>query len=891
MRTHPFVRDEPNWSSFRAMLEARESDPTCALAAWRGASYSHADVARYARSVASFLKKRGLEPGQKVILIAENSPEWIITYLGARLLRLVLVPLDCQLGSDEVRTVGAFADADLAFTDADRQTELSHADLPFDAFSLASDGPAFEEIFRSDPLSWESLPDPDPDEVAAIIFTSGTTGDPKGVELTEHNLLGNAQTLARLGVENEGDTMGVVLPLHHAYAFTVGTLAPFVIRAPVVFPQTLKGDLIRRCFTETGVTIFPAVPLLLELMVGGIDRTIRSSPLPARLYARTARKLSRLGRKVGIPLGRLLCRPIRRKIGSKLRLIISAGAALPAEVNEALLDLGFKLVEGYGLTETSPAVAITPLDAPRPGSVGLLIPGAELRFGPPREDGSAEVLVRGPMVMRGYYKRPDLTKDAFEGEFFKTGDLGRFDQDGYLWITGRAKEVIVLPSGKNVYPEDVERHFLEAPSIKEVCVLQDPEKPETIHALVVPEESVVRNAGEQLADRVQYDLEDVATKLPSYLRIGGFTLTLEPLPRTRLGKLKRAEIAAMLPDLRQGVRQKRTLALEEEQLLASHAGAVVMDVLSEVVGRPVHPSEHLELDLSLDSLRRLEVLTRIESTLGVEVDPEVAAQVTRPVDIVSILKDTPATTSGHGKTEAAFSWSEVLRHEPTPPLAAIVTLRPGLLSATFRLLGRAFLKSVLKLRYGLRVEGGEHLPDEPCIVAPNHISLIDAAVMLAALPDFQFRRMCFLAIRTQFESFFRRRLVRPFRIILTDQLGGTQVSLQYGAEALRRGSSLCIFPEGRRAPTREFDPGRPGAGLLARELNVPVIPTLIRGTEVVSSRLPDPPKSSTFSVTFGTPISPEVFRAVEDEKALGAPWDEAVRALRRQVTGDGRARS
>jgi long-chain acyl-CoA synthetase len=609
-------------------------------------------------------------------------------------------------------------------------------------------------------------------------------------------------------------------------------------------------------------------------MVGGIERTITGSPLPARLYAGLARRLGRLGRRIGLPLGRFLCAPIRRKIGPKLRLIISAGAALPAEVNEFLLNLGFAVIEGYGLTETSPAVAITPLRAPRPGSVGLPLPGAEIRFGPAREDGSAEVMVRGPMVMRGYHKRPDLTAEVMEDGFFRTGDLGRLDADGYLWITGRAKEVIVLPSGKNVYPEEVEKHYLRSAAIKEICALQDPANQECLHAVVVPEENVALGMHEGLRSMVQFQLEECSRELPSYQRIGGFTLTAEPLPRTRLGKLKRGTIAAMLPSLMEGSREDRPLSPDEEELLSSEAGACVIEVLSELAGRPVRPSEHLEIDVGLDSLRRLEALTRIESALGIEVDPEAASQVARPVDLVALLK------AGRARGAAAFSWHDVLRTEPVPPLAAIVTVDPGWPTRAFRRFARGLLRSYLGFRFGLDVAGAEHLPAEgACIVSPNHVSLVDAVVMFCALPRRQFRRMCFFAVRSQFESLFRRLLVKPARIILTDQLGGTRQSLQYGAAALRRGLSLCIFPEGRRSATGGLEPGRPGTGLLARERGVPVVPAVIRGTEAVWSRLPEPPPPGRLSVTFGPPIPPEAFMEIENEADLGRPWDAAMQAL------------
>ena len=888
MRKHVFVRDKPDWPHIRAALEAGAALDATALEAWRGKSYSYREVSRSVRSAAAFLRREGIGRGEKIAIFGENSPEWVIAWFAARLLRAAAVPLDAQLAPEGVKALASFAEVKVVFADGPRREVLEKAQTPFRIVPLDREHPEFEEVFNCEPLPWRELPEPDANDLAAVIFTSGTTGDPKGVELTESNLLGNAQTLARLGIENENDVMGTVLPLHHVYAFTVGMLAPFFIQAPVVFPRTMKGDELRRCLAEKKVTILPAVPLLLELMVEGIERTLSAKPFPVRVFLKAAKKLSRFSRKAGLPLGGFLLAPVRRRIGPRLRLIVSAGAALPAEINEALLELGFKVVEGYGLTETSPAVAITPPDAPRPGSVGFPIPGAEIRIGERRPDGSGEVMVRGPMVMRGYHKRPDLTAEAFRDGFFRTGDLGKFDEDGYLWITGRVKEVIVLPSGKNIYPEEVERHYLKSTVIKEICVTEDPEKGECLHALIVPEERVLRESGEGAADLIRFDLEELSKRLPSYQRIGGFTVTTQPLPRTRLGKLKRAEIARILAGLRKGEGKEKPLSAEEEEFLASPTGRVVMEVLSEAAGRPVRPSEHLEIDVGLDSLKRLEVLVRIEESLGVAVDPEKFAEVARPIDLAPLVAGEPSEETlkkeAPGK-EKTFSWSTLFGSEPDPPLERIVAVRSGPAVRTVRAAGWLLLRSYLGLFFGLEVKGTENLPQDRCIVSPNHVSLLDAPVVFTALPSRVRKKICFFGARSQFRSLFRRFLVKPARVILTDQVFGGRQALVYGASALRRGLSLCIFPEGRRSPTGLVESARPGAGLLAREFRVPVVPVLIRGTESVWSRIPDPPPRSRIKVVFGEPVPPERFLSVEREEDLGRPWEEAIRRLQELERG------
>jgi len=875
MKQHVLVRSEPDFPHFHALVASWESKEKTALELWRGRGFSFAEVSRSARAAARFFREQGARRGDRIVLIGGNLPQWVMTFLGCRLGGLVSVPLDPQLDSSNVLNLARFVEARAIVTDRSWYERLKSSKPPFFVYCFEDPNGGPGEIFEPEAPGFSDLPDPDPSGIAAVLFTSGTTGDPKGVMLSEANLLSNAQTLARLGIEREEDLAAVVLPLHHIYALTVGILAPLCVGATIVFPGTLKGTLLRQCFKERGVTILPAVPLLLERMKEGIEQGIRRSPFPLRFYARCALGLSRFGRLAGISLGRILCKPIRRNVGPSLRVIVSAGASLSAQTASFFLDLGFTLVEGYGLTETSPAVAVSPPDAPKPGSVGLPIPGAELRFGPPQADGSGEIMVRGPMVMQGYWGRDDLTRQVFSDGFFRTGDLGKLDRDGYLWITGRLKELIVLPSGKNVYPEEVEKHYLKAPSVQEICVLQDPENPNLLHGVVVPEQEFVASSGETLRTRLRFDLEEAGRKLPSYLRLSGFTVQLDPLPRTRLGKIKRSEVAVSLQSAR-----KKTAAgspsLESDQTPGDPAAAAVLSVLSELAGKPVGLDEHLELEAGLDSLRRLEAVTRIEAALGLDLTPEELAGISTARDLVELTRKGPSTK------QRSFSWRAFLETEPEVPLQQVITIRGGLGTSALRAMGWALLRAYIGLRFGMRVEGRENLPAGPCIVAPNHVSLFDAPVIYVALPRRVRRSICFFGARTQFTSPLRRFMVKPARVILTDQLVQVRESLRYGAAALKRGLSLCIFPEGGRAPGRSFEPARPGAGLLARELGVPVVPVLIRGTECVWSRLADPPPRGRIFVYFGRPIGPEVFRGIEEEEQLGRPWNEALERLAKE---------
>ena len=510
--------------------------------------WSYAQLWQQARSAAAFLHRAGVARGERVALYSENCPEWALACMGIYLAGAVAVPLDAQYKERELRTVLAFArcravlcsESRFAAVEAVRSCTGVSEIIPLcDRSGLFQSPPLKEPVARR------------PEEPMAVIFTSGTTGDPKGVCLSVGNFASNVESILRLGFMGEDDTVLCLLPLHHCYPLTASLLAPLAAGGSITFCTSLRMPEIMAAICETGVTVVPGVPKFFEGLERGIFEKVRQGPRLKRwgfqaLYSlcRTARRLT------GYSPGRLVFRSVRRALGPRFRFFVSGGAALDREVAERFLDLGIKVLEGYGMTETSPVITINPINAPRPGTVGRPMPDVEVSIASPDAAGIGEILVRGPNVMAGYDRRPEETAHVLRDGWLHTGDMGFIDSKGYLHITGRIKDLIVFPTGKKVYPEDVERHYGQSPLVKEICVLplgRADGRVERLCAVVVPNpDELDRQKAVSAYEELRREFSVLSQALPSYMRVSEIRLAANELPRTHLGKLRRAEIRQMV---------------------------------------------------------------------------------------------------------------------------------------------------------------------------------------------------------------------------------------------------------------------------------------------------------------------------------------------------------
>jgi long-chain acyl-CoA synthetase len=877
---------------FEAVAEAQADRPALQIKEATGyRRLSYADVARQARLTAGALVRAGLAPGERVALISENRPEWAVAYFAVTAAGGTVVPLDVQLGDAEVINVLRHAGCRMAVASGKQAARLLAVRMDgaplarvvdLDADADDERALAFHAVLRSPDPAPPPLPRVDGDALASILYTSGTTGTPKGVMLSHGNFLANVESVMKFRLINAEDNLLSVLPLHHAFPFTVQLILLFT-GARITFPPSLKGPDLLACMHETGVTALVAVPQLFYLLHKGIFEQIDKRPLLVRALLRLVLRLSGALRPAGVNLGRLVFGQVHRRFGGKIRIMASGGARLDPVIARDFLALGFTLTEGYGLTETAPVVAFNPLQRVRPGSVGVPLPGVDVRIVDPDAEGVGEIAVRGPNVMRGYYQLPEATTQVMRDGWFLSGDLGYLTPDGYIVITGRAKEVIVLSSGKNIYPEEIEEQYLKSAYIKEICLVPQTSDRggaavEGLLALVFPDLDVFRAKGQtNIAETIRWDMENVGRDLPAYKRPTGLRLVKEGFPRTRLGKIQRhlvlQELRGALSEA-EGPAHAASSAETEAVAPADEVGRIVLAYLRDTTKKPaVRLDDNLELDLGLDSLARVEMLVALETQLDVKI-PEAAAELFTVREVIETLRALRAGEGGVRATDRRRGWNEILAETPAE-VAALVEAGNRRSATLITGFSRGVCVAVLRGVYRLKVEGIENVPRTgPFILVANHGSYFDAFILPTALPYPVAQQIFYLG----FELFFRSRILawwaRGVRVIPVDMDNYLVRALQASARILRDAKILCLFPEGERSADGRVRAFRKGAGILVRELRVPVVPARITGAFEAWPRGQAWPRRHPIHVRFGPIVSPA--ELLEGDGPRGADDAETV---------------
>lgn len=523
---------------------------------WRALTYREA--ARAVHAFARLLQDHGVVEGSCVGIQSENRPEWGLAYLAVLETGATAVPLDMQLTPEETGEILSAAGASHAIvSDRSRDsleaarrarlTQLARVDLDGDGEL------SWTEALRRFP---EAGPLPErgtADDVAALLFTSGTTGRAKGVMLTHANLLNNVEAVVQAFEFGPADRFLSVLPLHHTFECTGGLLCPLRVGASVAYARSLKSNELREDLSSTGATLLLGVPLLYEKLLAGIRRGVAQAPQPRRALAQTLLAVTRWVRHAtGRRIGHALIGSLRRRAGlDRLRLLVSGAAALPVDVFWGLVDLGLPVLEGYGLTECSPVVAANLPPRPEPGAVGWPLPGVNVRLNDPDEDGDGEIQVRGPNVMKGYFRDPELTAEVLQDGWFSTGDLGHFLPDGRLRISGRLKNMIATAAGKKIYPEEVEAQIANSPYVVEVVVIGGKDargEREEVHAHIFPDlprlEALARLQGLSFDDEfiertLRREVEVRGQALAPYKRVKRVIVRRDEFSKTTTGKIHR----------------------------------------------------------------------------------------------------------------------------------------------------------------------------------------------------------------------------------------------------------------------------------------------------------------------------------------------------------------
>ena len=529
-------------SLFELLSRAARYGDRTALQVSRGGQWtrlSYRELLAFAEARGRELAAAGLARGERALLVADASPEWGVAYFAIMSQGATAVPLDPQLNPPDIAAIAARTRARVWLVSKAVRERLGDAVGEARLFVVDQSSSAPAETAGETGRGEVSGND-----LASIPFTSGTTLAPKGVPLTHGNFLADLRALLAVVKVRREDEFLSVLPLYHVLGFTGGFLAPLSVGATVTFVERLTPKALLEAMQATRTTVIISVPRLMILLVRAIQARAAGSPRSAQLVFAVLLALARVCRRLGARgLRAALFRGVHTRFGGRLRMLVSGGAALPSEVYDLLDLMGFTVCEGYGLTETSPVLTLNPPHAPRRGTVGLPLPGVEVRIGDPDAEGLGEVLVRGACVFAGYLEDPAATARAFHDGWFRTGDLGRLERDGHLVLAGRADDVIVTGGGKNVYPVEVEYLYRDLPHVKELCIVGVPDPAsggDAVHAVITLDDS--DESPETRKREIGAAVSEISKGIPPHQRVRGVHFWEGELPRTSTLKVKRKQV-------------------------------------------------------------------------------------------------------------------------------------------------------------------------------------------------------------------------------------------------------------------------------------------------------------------------------------------------------------
>lgn len=812
------------------------------------------------------LVRVGIKPGQRVALLLSNSPCWPIAFFATVSIQAVAVPIDAQLAPEEIRGILAHSAARMLLTEdkfgialgAVLTWETAVRIFFVDRFGVPSAGEKKEDIER------RSLYDAS--KLAALFYTSGTTKERKAVMLTHKNLLSNVAAIEELGILKKDDRIMSFLPLHHTYPFMITCLVPLLKGASICFLQSIVHYELFNAMRENEVSVFVGVPQIFSLIERSISDRIKKYGFLVRW---STNGLVDVCKGLSILTGRNICKkvlkPMHAAFGGHLRLMTSGGAKLDPLIARNFYRWGFKLVEGYGLTETSPVATFTPLSLSRFNSVGKPVPGVQVKIAHVNDENIGEVALRGDNIMLGYYRALNLTRNVIRDGWFFTGDLGFLDKEGCLHLTGRRDEVIVLASGKKINPEEVEAHYLKCPYIKEMCVIlaKTAEGAGHLEAVIVPDEDRLR-AGKHvnIGFKIKWELDAYSQKLPLHQRIKGFVLTSEALPRTRLGKLVRYKIAEKYAA---GGFKQEEKKMAPERL--SRFEDLAIKYISRVLNKDVKIDDHLELDLGLDSLGRIELLSALQDLVNVGIDDSLALELfqSRTVrDLVTKARGALPEDAflGFVKREETVFWPNVLAELPSPANMKKIKLQFNAFDRAVTFIEALFIKLLFKVIFFVRARGKENIPkDGPFVITPNHVSYLDAFYVLCALPVRLIPRTYFVGFGTIFRNPLIAWGVRFHRLVPIDADLNLAEALKMCAYILRQGKILVYFPEGQRTADGQLKEFRKGIGILLKEVNAKALPVYLDGAYKAWPRSRAFPLPAGITVRIGKCLEPRELEA------------------------------
>ncbi|MBN1499895.1 MAG: AMP-binding protein [Spirochaetes bacterium] len=749
---------------------------------------------------AAFLRKEGFKKGDVIGILAENSAEWCITYMALTICGIIALPIDPNLTPDSYNSMIRSSGMKAVFISEIYRNHIKKARK----YVIDFDKNIIKNISTFKPAAVKE------DHIAALIFTSGTTGKPKIVPLTHKNVFKTSIAISDFLDINKTDNFLNILPLFHAYAFVANFTGPFARGASFYFLRSLKGPDIVKTLAENEFTIFPAAPQLWELFMDSIiNKAKAQSAVKYRIlmfFLKTAPFFKAVG--LGI-LPALVFKPVRKVFGMKIKYLVSGGAPLKKKYFNYYRNMGIKILEGYGLSETTGPVSITHWSDSVAGCVGPPTQGNYVQIRNVNADGIGEIWLKGDSVMPGYYKNPSANSEVFDDDkWFNTGDLGRVDKRNYIYVTGRNKNVIVLDSGKNVYPEELEAYYKQSPLISEICIFgRKAADREIIHAVIVP----FRKTKESYAE-IRQEIIRLNKGLPSYKIIFGFSLSFDPLPVNSTRKVLVHEVRRLYE---KGVFQNDSddnYSNRNELIPQTAQEEEIYRLLLKRFKKSVLFSNDTFQDYGVDSLGLIDLVSFIEEKMGVSIN---ISDVKKLDTLEEFVRYAAACRPGEGLSieDRILRGNEIKRYVTHQSFLTEMVL--------------FFIKRIALKYWNLTFEGIENINEENFILAVNHQSNLDYPLLNSIIPV-KFRRSMFVIGKKELS--FLRFILPGSNAVFVDRSGDVVPSLKAGADILRQKKSLCIFPEGTRSIDGEIGSFKSGVSYLSKNLNVKIIPVIIDGT-------------------------------------------------------------
>ena len=803
---------------------------------------SYADVIKYVNYYSEFLD---ITKGDRSALMMENRPESIFSFFSIWAKKGIAISLDAGYTVDQLAYVLGDSTPKYLFVSNKTKKVAEEANsklnniikiINVDELVLPAEYKIKKEEFENDSN----------DDVAVIVYTSGTTGNPKGVMITYENIKTNMEGVRAVDLVNETDVILAMLPYHHIMPLCFTLILPIYMGVPIVLLTEISSASLLKTLQENRVTVILGVPRVWEMLDKAIMIKINESPLTKFMF-KMAEKINSMA------IRKMLFSKVHKQFGGHIRLMVSGGAKIDKNILEDFRTMGFCAIQGYGMTETAPIIAFNVPGRERSDSAGEVIPNVEVKIA---DDG--EILVKGKNVMKGYYNNEKATEEAFDKDgWFHTGDLGRMDGK-YLIIIGRKKEMIVLPNGKNIDPNDIENEIIKNTDlIKEIAIT---EYKEQLLAIIYPDfQQIEAKKIVNIKDAIKWEVIDkYNVTAPNYKKIHDIKIVKKELPKTRIGKIRRFMLKDLIEDKDDVIEQKE----EKKTIVVPPEMKEKFDIINKYIDERYHKAidldSHIELDLGFDSLDIVEFMNFLNETFGINLVEQDFVENKTISAIIKLVNEKAGKFVE--KVDKNENLKKIIESDSDVKLPK---------DARYAKFLRVILGPFFRFYFKYKCIDKENIKDGAGIIVGNHQSYLDGFMVNNVFTTKEMNDNYYIATALHFKSKTMKYLANHGNIILVDANRNLKNTLQAAAKVLKNNKKLIIFPEGARTRDGQIHEFKKTFAILAKDLNVPIYPFVLKGAYEAFPYNKKFPKRNNVSVQFLERIEPNnktVEELVEETK-------------------------